>query len=48
VIETRSLSEGESYDFSIDAGKGVSEFEKAIGIPLAEARLVLYWRPARP
>jgi hypothetical protein len=47
VIETRSLDEGESYDFSIDAD-AASTFENALGIPLAEARLVLYWKPANP
>ena len=48
VIETRSLDEGESYDFSIDADEAASAFEKAVGIPLADARLVLYFKPADP
>lgn len=48
VIETRSLSEGESYDFTIDADEAGSEFEKVVGVPLASARLVLYFKPANP
>jgi hypothetical protein len=48
LVETESLSEGDSYEFEIDlSDEEVTEtFKKAFGIPVKDARLVLYFKPA--
>lgn len=48
VIETRSLNEGELYDFEIHPGEVIQTFEVAFGVPLADARFVLYFKPTDP
>lgn len=49
LLETESLSEGDSYDFEIDlSDEEVTEtFEKAFGVPVKDAKLLLYFKPAR-
>lgn len=49
LVETESLSEGDSYDFEMDLNdeEVTQTFEKAFGIPVKDARLVLYFKPAR-
>jgi len=47
IIETRSLDEGEVYEFEIASDEtGTEAFEKIIGVKLTDARLVLYFKPA--
>jgi hypothetical protein len=45
IIQTKSINEGEVYEFEIDPNE-TQEFETAVGVPLAEARIVLYFAPA--
>ena len=47
IIETESLDEGEAFEFEIDP-EGAATFEKAVGVPLQNARIVLLFKPARP
>jgi hypothetical protein len=48
IVETESLSEGDSYEFEMDLNdeEVTQTFEKAFGIPVKDARLVLYFKPA--
>jgi|GEM_PF-1129960 len=48
LVETKSLSEGDSYEFEIDLSdeEATETFKKAFGIPVKDARLVLYFKPA--
>lgn len=45
IVETRSLTKGDSFSFSIDSGSHASEFERVLGIKFSEARLLLYFQP---
>lgn len=46
IVETRSLARGDRFSFSLSAsGPQLEAFEHAIGIDLAEARLLLYFEP---
>ena len=46
IVETRSLTKGDSFSFSIDSGSQASEFERVLGIKFSEARLLLYFQPS--
>lgn len=47
IVETESISEGDSYEFEMDLDAEVAQtFENAFGTPLKEAKLVLYFKPA--
>jgi hypothetical protein len=48
IIETESLDEGMSYDFEMDLSDDevVGAFERATGVDVKQARLVLYFKPA--
>ncbi|HSV98662.1 MAG TPA: hypothetical protein VLI39_00710 [Sedimentisphaerales bacterium] len=48
LVETESLSEGDSYEYDMDLSdeEVTQTFEKAFGIPVKDARLVLYFKPA--
>ena len=46
VIATESLDEGELYKFNVDPGSEALAFKTAIGVNLADAELVLYFKPA--
>ncbi len=45
VIETKSLDEGEVYEFEISPDQP-TVFEKAVGVNLNNARLILLFKPA--
>lgn len=47
IIETESLDEGEVFEFEIDPEEPAT-FEKAVGVPLPNARIVLLFKPANP
>jgi hypothetical protein len=48
TIETRSVEEGDTYDFemSLDDESVVQTFERAFGVPMKQAKLALYFKPA--
>lgn len=46
VIATQSLDEGEVYEFEVDPGSEAVAFKTATGVNLADAQLVLYFKPA--
>ncbi len=46
IVETRSLDEGDTYSFSPAAESRRDEFERIFGMKPAEARFLLYFRPA--
>ncbi len=49
IVETESLSEGDSYEFEMDLDEEVTRtFENAFGVSMKEAKLVLYFKPAGP
>ncbi len=48
IMETRSLDVGETYSFSATSDVQRAEFERYLGIRLANARFLLYFRPAVP
>ena len=50
MVETRSLDKDESYDFemSLDDEDVTETFKSAFGIPVGDAKLVLYFKPASP
>ncbi len=45
IVETRSLTKGDSFTFSVASGSQASEFERVLGIKFSEARLLLYFQP---
>ena len=45
VIATQSLAEGETFD-QVWVMEGLDEFEQKVGVPMREARLLLYFVPA--
>jgi hypothetical protein len=45
IVETRSLDDGETYSFSPAEGSK-NEFEHIFGVKMADARFLLYFRPA--
>lgn len=45
IIETKSVNEGEAVDFEIDP-ESAETFENAMGVPLANAKILLYFKPA--
>lgn len=50
IVETKSLDEDDSYDFemSLDDQSVTETFKDTFGIPVKEAKLVLYFKPAGP
>jgi hypothetical protein len=47
IVETESLSEGDSYEFEMDLDEEVTRtFENALGVSMEEAKLVLYFKSA--
>jgi hypothetical protein len=50
IVETTSLDEDDSYDFEmrLDDESVTETFTKTFGIPVKEAKLVLYFKPAGP
>ena len=46
MVETRSMKQGDTYDFSVGSAGQALEFEKVFGIKLSEAHLMLYFEPA--
>ena len=47
IIETKSLDEGEVYEFEVSPDQP-TVFEKAVGVSLNNARLVLLFKSANP
>ena len=45
IIETRSLGAGDSYSFSVASSNQATDIERMLGIKLADARFMLYFRP---
>ena len=48
IMETRSLEQGNTYSFSVPSKGQGGEFEQILGIKLADARFLLYFRPVSP
>lgn len=46
VIATQSLDEGEVYQFEVDPRNDAVSFKTATGVNLADAQIVLYFKPA--
>jgi hypothetical protein len=46
IMETRSLSQGDAYSFSLTSEGQRGEFERILGIKMADARFLLYFQPA--
>jgi hypothetical protein len=46
IIETKSVNEGEVFESQIEP-ESAETFENAVGVPLANARIVLYFKPAQ-
>jgi hypothetical protein len=47
IIETKSLDEGEVYEFEVSPDQP-TVFDRAVGVSLNNARLVLLFKPASP